>query len=91
MAGSRRRRTSAPLIPVPEEILVAVAAAVAVEPEPKLAADLQAVLDSTDTPQVRAKMTRYAFAVRGWPNADHHGSVRDFLVEHGVPVDVIHP
>lgn len=86
MAGSRRRRISAPVIPVPEDILVAVA-----EAQQMLDADLQAIIDSTDTPQVRAKMTRYAFAARGWPNAEHHGSVRDFLLEHGVPVDVIHP
>jgi hypothetical protein len=91
MAGSRRRPTSAPVIPpVPEEVLAAVQHVQEEMMVPMLDADLQAIVDSsTETPQMRAKMTRYAFAARGWPNADHPGSVRDFLVEHGVPVDPI--
>ena len=52
-----------------------------------LDADLQAIVDATrQSPQVRAKMARYAFSARGWPNEEHPGTVRDFLAEHGVPI-----
>ena len=52
-----------------------------------LDADLQAIVDEKrQSPQVRAKMARYAFGARGWPNEEHPGTVRDFLEEHGVPI-----
>lgn len=52
-----------------------------------LDADLQAIVDDKrSTPQVLAKMTRFAFAARGWPNVEHPGTVRDFLVEHNKPI-----
>jgi len=52
-----------------------------------LPADLQAAVDEVrSTPQMRAKMVRAAFAARGWPNASHPGTVRDFLIEHKIPI-----
>ena len=52
-----------------------------------LDSDLQAIVDEKrQSPQVRAKMARYAFGARGWPNEEHPGTVRDFLEEHGVPI-----
>lgn len=48
--------------------------------------DLQAIVDQTEaTPQFRARATRLSFSVRGWPNAEHPSTVRDFLEEHGIP------
>ena len=55
--------------------------------KPDLPPDLQAVVNATNlSPQVRAKMVRWAFATRGWPNKDYTGTVRDFLVEHNIPI-----
>lgn len=52
----------------------------------ELPQDLQAAVDAVDaSPQERCKMVRLAFASRGWPNADHPGTVRDFCVEHDIP------
>ena len=49
--------------------------------------DLQAIVEEKKaSPQQRAKMARFAFSYRGWPNEEHPGTVRDFLVEHGVPI-----
>ena len=51
-----------------------------------LSPDLQApVRLKKDTPQLREKMVRSAFSSRGWPNEDHKGTVRDFMVEHAIP------
>ena len=58
---------------------------VEVSPDPALDADLQSILDLED-PTSAAKQCRLVFASRGWPNAEHPGSVRDFLLEHGVPI-----
>ena len=50
-------------------------------------ADLGYIVDADSlTPTARAKLTRTAFAARGWPNERHPGTVRDFLVEHGIPI-----
>lgn len=52
----------------------------------RLDLDLQAVVTATkDSPELRAKMARAAFAARGWPNEKHPGTVRDFLTENGIP------
>jgi len=48
--------------------------------------DLQRVVDNNGTPQERAKMARWAFSSRGWPNESHPETVRDFLIEHKVPI-----
>ena len=48
--------------------------------------DLQSIIDRTnESPQQRARATRVSFGVRGWPNAEHPGTVRDFLEEHDIP------
>ncbi len=66
--------------PVPEPM-------VWVEPKPELDADLQEPVDAVSrTPQERAKMVRWAFSARGWPNDEHKGTVRDFLIEHKIPI-----
>ena len=55
-------------------------------PPPLLDADLQAPIDAVGaTMQERAKMVRKAFSKRDWPNAEHPGTVLDFLVEHDIP------
>ena len=52
-----------------------------------LPTDLQAAVDAVyDSPQLRAKMVRYAFAYRGWPNKEHQGTVREFLQEQSIPI-----
>jgi len=57
-----------------------------IQPE-ELAPDLKRpVEDKAATPQMRAKWVRRAFSARGWPNAEHPGTVRDFLVKHRIPV-----
>ena len=38
------------------------------------------------TPQDRAKMVRAAFGARGWPNSEHPGTVREFLMKYGIPI-----
>lgn len=56
-------------------------------PLERLDPDLQTIVDLVDeTPQMRAKMTRWAFSARGWPNTEHPGTVRDFLVAHNIPI-----
>lgn len=61
-------------------------AQVAPQEEP-LPPDLQAPVSAVEkTPQERAKMVRQAFGSRGWPNEEHRGTVRDFLVEHNIPI-----
>ena len=47
---------------------------------------LRAVEDTTATPQMRARWVRRAFGSRGWPNKEHSGTVKDFLVEHNIPI-----
>lgn len=55
-------------------------------PPPLLDLDLQAPIDAVGaTMQERAKMVRRAFSKRDWPNAEHPGTVLDFLVEHDIP------
>lgn len=52
-----------------------------------LPADLQAIIDAIGfTPQDRAKMARHAFGSRGWPNEEHPGTVRDFLIENNIQI-----
>ena len=57
------------------------------EPAPaSLDPDLQAPIDAVkQTPQERARLVRWAFSARGWPNGEHPGTVRDFLTEHKIP------
>lgn len=53
-----------------------------------LSPDLQEPVDAVDkSRQDRAKMIRRAFFTRGWPNEEHKGTVRDFMIEHNIPVD----
>jgi len=47
---------------------------------------LRPVEDTNATPQQRAHWVRVAFASRGWPNKEHLGTVRDFLVEYKIPI-----
>ena len=49
---------------------------------------LQPVVRIDWSPQERAKRVRQAFSVRGWPNLEHPGTVRNFLEEHHVPIAV---
>jgi len=52
-----------------------------------LEADLQRIVDSIgDTSQERAHAVRVAFSRRGWPNQEHPQTVRDFLIEHNIPI-----
>jgi hypothetical protein len=52
----------------------------------RLDPDLQAIVTATkDSPELRAKMARAAFAARDWPNEKHPGTVRDFLTANGIP------
>ena len=56
--------------------------------------DLQRAINTMNEPamsdmkksQQAAKRIRVAFSGRGWPNATHPGTVRDFMVEHSIPV-----
>ena len=41
--------------------------------------------DSSDLKNI-AKTARHLFAAQGWPNQEHPGTVRDFLVENEVPI-----
>lgn len=67
--------------------LVEVFAPVVETSEVDLEADLRSPVEATnDTPQDRAKAVRGAFAARGWPNEEHPGTVRDFLVEWNIPI-----
>jgi len=53
----------------------------------KLPPDLaRPVEDTKATPQQRARWVRRAFAARGWPNQEHPETVRDFLIEHEIPI-----
>lgn len=62
----------------PEELLETAKAA--------LDADLRTIVDEVkSTPQMRAKMTRTAFSARGWPNDEHPGTVKDFLIQFNIP------
>ena len=52
-----------------------------------LDSDLRSPVESKrDTPQNRAKAVRAAFSARGWPDAEHPGTVREFLEEWGIPL-----
>jgi len=53
------------------------------ELEPDLARPVE---DTKATPQQRAKWVRRAFASRGWPNKEHPETVRDFLIQHEIPI-----
>lgn len=72
----------ATIVDLPEEPVV--------EKKPKkapLPAPLQAVVDSVKaSPQDRAKQVRHYFAAMGWPDDEHPGTVRDFLLEYNIPV-----
>ena len=49
--------------------------------------DLGAIVrDIQESPQERAKALRMAFSNRGWPNATHVGTVRDFILEHQIEI-----
>tara|TARA_Y100000310_G_scaffold332795_1_gene409049 strand:+ start:1461 stop:1754 length:294 start_codon:yes stop_codon:yes gene_type:complete len=76
------------LEPSPEESSVEAFQWEKAEPlEEVLPPDLQAPINREElSPQMRAKMVRYAFGVRGWPNAEHEGTVRSFLEEHNIPI-----
>lgn len=62
-----------------------------IKPQPEivqevLPLDLQRPVDAIrETPRVRARWVRRAFAARGWPNQEHPGTVRDFLEKHSIP------
>ena len=44
-----------------------------------------AIGNSEQTPQERAKKIRHVFAGREWPDEEHKGTVRDFMIEHNIP------
>jgi len=81
MAKKRRK-----VIPEAEQDIPAVAS----EPETVKEVfdpDLQTPIDAVnETPQFRAQMVRRAFGTRGWPNEEHPGTVRDFLIEYKIPI-----
>ena len=61
------------------------------EPEPEvkpgLDVGLQAIVDNTAaSPQERAHEARVVFSANGWPNKEHPGTVRDFLLEYEIPI-----
>ena len=88
MAEAKRKRTKAvkPKVETPVEVPPE-ATEPKIEPvKEELAPDLKAAVVSKDSPQVRAKMVRWAFSARDWPNEEHQGTVRDFLVEHEIPI-----
>jgi len=47
--------------------------------------DLQTIIDCKESPAMKAKMVRAAFAARDWPNPEHPGTPRDFMDEHSIP------
>tara|TARA_R100001086_G_scaffold38887_1_gene17215 strand:+ start:351 stop:737 length:387 start_codon:yes stop_codon:yes gene_type:complete len=47
--------------------------------------DLRSIINCDDSPALKAKSLRAAFAARDWPNPDHPGTIEDFLVEHNIP------
>ncbi len=53
-----------------------------------LPSDLQAIVESTESPQRRARQARVAYASRGWeaPEWGPYGSIEDFLKNNGVPI-----
>lgn len=52
-----------------------------------LPADLRAAVTQVHlSPQDRAKIVRGGFSARSWPNAEHPGTVRDFLIDHDIPI-----
>lgn len=54
----------------------------------KLPSDLQTIINFKEyniNPRNLGRMVRVAFAVRGWPNKEHPGTVVDFMKEHRLP------
>jgi len=80
------KRTRKPRVVKPTVVEPVVAEEAPEPTEEALPPDLQAPVDATTkTPQLRAQMVRRAFGARGWPNAEHPGTVRDFMQEHDIP------
>lgn len=53
----------------------------------ELSPTLKAVVDGIKmSPQMRAKIVRAFYAAQDWPDENHPGTVRDFLMEYEIPV-----
>ena len=66
----------------PMESLAAPAVAV-LDPKYKEILD---IASAGESPFHIAKLVRALFKVRGWPNDEHPGTVRDWLTEHNIPI-----
>ena len=66
----------------PIESLAAPAVAV-LDPKYKEILD---IASAGESPFHIAKLVRALFKVRGWPNDEHPGTVRDWLTEHNIPI-----
>lgn len=52
-----------------------------------LPAELRAIIADKDTnPLYLGKMVRQVFSKLGWPNSRHPGTVREFMVQYGIPM-----
>lgn len=90
MAVKKRRtvkKKTTPVAKVSPEATESKSDSVVVEERAPLPPDLlRPVEDAEASPQQRARWVRRAFSVRGWPNGEHPGTVRDFLIEHKIPI-----